>query len=464
MRAITDSRLVYALALWLLASSGGGLAHVPPFPGAVEADYAVQSRGRAMTPLKDTTQDPPYAATAYIDPDWVSDDDPSLFSGFQSIGTWNVQMFDYRTGEFGRYDTHSFEIEFDNGHTVTARVNTEYDVAIAEEVVQLWGTTLGQLPEGMVMELGELHFQGDDDTEAMGANAFTDPTHIVVHRGWSDRASRSGSIQEGALHELAHVVFQPRVEDPEWLEAQEADNCFISTYARDYPLQEDLAESFVPYLALKLTPDRVSAADRENITSCISARSRVLDGWIQELGLSLYPIASGEPEEDSTFRVSLEEPLRGVTHMGIGNLRGWAVASSGIVKVEVFVDGAYIYDAPYGGLRGDVGVAFSEIENASNSGFSAAYNYSALTAGEHTITVVAHSELGNTVEKSATFNVVKFAESFISDPNAVDLGGASCSLEGDEVNLIDAIVDEMLYDVKLKWRKQEQGFEIIEIR
>ena len=48
--------------------------------------------------------------------------------------------------------------------------------------------------------------------------------------------------------------------------------------------------------------------------------------------------------------------------------------------------------------------------------------------------------------------------------NAVDLGGASCSLEGDEVNLIDAIVDEMLYDVKLKWRKQEQGFEIIEIR
>ena len=75
--------------------------------------------------------------------------------------------------------------------------------------------------------------------------------------------------------------------------AKEADNCLKSTNARDHPLQEDSAESSAPYFALKLTPDRVSAGDRENITSCISSRSRVEDGWIQALGLSLCPIASG---------------------------------------------------------------------------------------------------------------------------------------------------------------------------
>ena len=108
MREITDARLSCALAVWLLASSGGVLAHEPPLPGADEIDHAVQGRSRAITPLKDMTQDPPYQGTTYIDPNWISDDDPSLFSGFQSIGTWNVQMYDYRTGAHGRYDTHSF--------------------------------------------------------------------------------------------------------------------------------------------------------------------------------------------------------------------------------------------------------------------------------------------------------------------------------------------------------------------
>lgn len=162
--------------------------------------------------------------------------------------------------------------------------------------------------------------------------------------------------------------------------------------------------------------------------------------------------------------LALEEPLNNETHLGIGNLRGWALASSGIAKVEVLVDGVYVYDAPYGGQRGDVGDAFSEIEDSDKSGFSLAYHCSALSAGEHTVTVVAHSELGDTEQKSTTFNVVKFAQNFISDPDAVNLNSATCSVAGDGVKLYDAFVDDVLYDVTLKWWKPEQGFDIIEIR
>ena len=164
------------------------------------------------------------------------------------------------------------------------------------------------------------------------------------------------------------------------------------------------------------------------------------------------------------MRLALAEPLNNETHLGIGNLRGWALAASGIAKVEVLVDGVYVYDAPYGGQRGDVGDAFSEIEDSDKSGFSLAYHCSALSAGEHTVTVVAHSELGDTEQKSVTFNVVKFAKNFISDPDAVNLNSATCSVAGDAVKLYDAFVDDVLYDVTLKWRKPEQGFEIIEIR
>ena len=171
------------------------------------------------------------------------------------------------------------------------------------------------------------------------------------------------------------------------------------------------------------------------------------------------------PTPPSVFRVALEEPVNGEIHSGVGNLRGWAVASSGITKVEIFIDGGYEFDAPYGAVRGDVGGAFPDVENATNSGYSLSYAYSLLSAGEHTITAVAHSESGAIKERSNTFTVVKFRSSdYITDPNAVDLNEASCSLEGDEIEVIDSMIDGLIYDLKLKWRTAEQGFEIIEVR
>ena len=61
---------------------------------------------------------------------------------------------------------------------------------------------------------------------------------------------------------------------------------------------------------------------------------------------------------DDVLRIMLEEPVAGEIHGGVGNLRGWAVATDGIDKIEIMIDGEYAFDAPYGGARGDVGGAF----------------------------------------------------------------------------------------------------------
>ena len=180
---------------------------------------------------------------------------------------------------------------------------------------------------------------------------------------------------------------------------------------------------------------------------------------------SVWLVAVADASEgDATFRLKLEEPINGEIHMGIGNLRGWSVASSGIEKVEIFIDGVYLDDAPYGGARDDIAGVFPDVESSGKSGFSQSFNYGILSAGEHTIKLVAHSELGNTAERNATFSVVKFDSDYISDPDAVDFDQASCSLSGDEISIVDALVDGWLYDIVLKWRKPEQGFEIVEIR
>ena len=68
-------------------------------------------------------------------------------------------------------------------------------------------------------------------------------------------------------------------------------------------------------------------------------------------------------DSDSIFRVKLEEPVLNEIHTGVGNLRGWAIAD-GIAKIEIYVDGVYAFDAPYGGERGDVAGAFPDVDSS----------------------------------------------------------------------------------------------------
>ena len=170
------------------------------------------------------------------------------------------------------------------------------------------------------------------------------------------------------------------------------------------------------------------------------------------------------PVDSGVLRVALEEPIEGQVHTGVGNLRGWAVASEGITKVEILIDGVLAFEAPYGGSRGDVGGAFPDVAGSSESGFSLAYNYSGLAAGPHIVTAVAYNAQGETQESSASFEVVRFDSPFIADPNAVNLNNSSCAVSSDEISIVDARVDGSVLDLVLKWRTAEQGFEIVEIR
>ena len=127
------------------------------------------------------------------------------------------------------------------------------------------------------------------------------------------------------------------------------------------------------------------------------------------------------------------------------------------------MDGNYAFDAPYGGARGDVGAAFPDVANSTESGFSLAYTYSNLASGTHTIEAVARTADGLEERSAATFAVVKFAQNFISDPQAVNLDSASCATEGDEISITGAAVAGEIYDIVMDWRIAEQGFEIVEV-
>ena len=170
------------------------------------------------------------------------------------------------------------------------------------------------------------------------------------------------------------------------------------------------------------------------------------------------------PAASLTRAVYIGEPVEGETHSGVGLVRGWAIASDGITKVEIWIDGVYFQNAPYGGARGDVGNAFPDVPGSNESGFALTFNYSNLSKGVHTVKAIAFTTDGATRETTATFTVDRFPNSFITASDAVILDSASCMVSGDEISIVDALVEQSPYDLLLKWRRAEQGFEIVEIR
>ena len=144
---------------------------------------------------------------------------------------------------------------------------------------------------------------------------------------------------------------------------------------------------------------------------------------------------TGSSELDSSLRLNLEEPAVDLVHMGVGNLRGWAISSAGIRKVEAFLDGELLGEIPYGGVRRDVGRVFPDIDGSDKSGFSMSFNYGGLSAGTHTIDVVAHSIDNQTASASAQFETVRFDKEFIGAGEVINLNAATSVLTSDQIQV-----------------------------
>ena len=82
------------------------------------------------------------------------------------------------------------------------------------------------------------------------------------------------------------------------------------------------------------------------------------------------------------LRVSVEEPLQDTAHSGIGAIRGWAVSSDPIDRIEVFIDEVYRFDIPTA-VCGEklVRLFLNEIELP---GYASSVNFNGLSKGNHT--------------------------------------------------------------------------------
>jgi hypothetical protein len=164
-----------------------------------------------------------------------------------------------------------------------------------------------------------------------------------------------------------------------------------------------------------------------------------------------------------SVRMNLESPIQGGVSSGVSNIRGWAVGLSGIDHVELYIDGQFYGNIPSGGRRDDVAAAYPAYPGSFNAGFSMAYNYGNLPAGTHTMSVTAVGKDSATASASATFDVVRFDNAFISDASAVSLAGASAFLTPGAVQLSRVLAGGTYYDITLVFRPETQRLEPVQI-
>lgn len=241
---------------------------------------------------------PPYSGTIFIDSDIITSSDPSSIQSTTYSGQGMVTMFDRRVNNWVTVNAYLFDVIWDDGLTSIAQINPEFgSVANATIEAEKYAFLIGQLPKILREDVNEIWVHQGVELFGGGNNS------ILIHTGQTINYENSGILEETLVHEASHTSLDAtHSASTGWLNAQNADNEFISTYAQDNPTREDIAESFLPWLMVRYRQNDISTIDFNNITQTIPNRLSYFD--LQNF--DLYPF---QGTTLSTDNVKLEKIL-----------------------------------------------------------------------------------------------------------------------------------------------------------
>lgn len=215
----------------------------------------------------------PYSGTIFIDPDIITSSDPSSIQSTTYSGQGMVTMFDRRVNNWVTVNAYLFDVIWDDGITSIAQINAEFgSFTNATIQAEKYAFLIGQLPKILREDVNEIWVHQGVEPFGGGNNS------ILIHTGQTINYENSGILEETLIHEACHTSLDAtHSASTGWLNAQNADNEFISTYAQDNPTREDIAESFLTWLAVRYRPNEISTVDFNNIIQTIPNRLSYFD-------------------------------------------------------------------------------------------------------------------------------------------------------------------------------------------
>ncbi len=233
-----------------------------------------------------------------------------------------------------------FDARCDGGaNSFKIQVHEDFTEAEAARAAQEYGKAAGRLPKVL----------------RSGIGAATGIRIVSIHKGshsWF-AGNRLGEIgiytelaqdkwnEEIMVHEAAHVSLDNRViSDSKWKAAQKADGKYISGHAQNYPQQEDVAESFLAYLAARYLPSRIGKSWETTILQTIPNRIAYFDALLSAGDMKPFVstaprVARGEVAADNPVTLSVsgngaisegDAALTVTATLGTANATGAALA------------------------------------------------------------------------------------------------------------------------------------------
>ena len=254
---------------------------------------------RTLDFVLEHTGEAPYPGTVWVTADILGPSDPTSLGSITYTGRGMREVFDRRVDRWVRVDAYLFEAQFGE-RTVEFQLNPEFGSREAAGMqVDAFAPAIGRLPAVLMSNLREVEINAGEG--AFGGNSYNGSILIHTEDRSTMDALRGGFLEEAFLHEAAHASLDPLHADaPGWRAAQQADRAFISEYAQDFPDREDIAESILPYFAVRYRPDRLTAAQRWLMTMTTPNRIAYFDD--QDFDMSPYtpagpiaPVPATEP-------------------------------------------------------------------------------------------------------------------------------------------------------------------------
>ena len=227
------------------------------------------------------TPQPPFWGTIFLDPDILTSEDSSAFISVNPTGMGERTIYDRRVENWITIEALLYEAIYADGLTIEIQFNPEFSESEANIEAPKYADAVGLLSTSLRKDVDALWINKGKELFGGGNRS------ILIHTGQTLEYERDGILEETLVHEATHTSLDnPYAQDPDWKEAQLADGNFISSYARDYPDREDLAETYLLYIAVRYRKDRISTELEEIILATIPHRMSYLD----TLPLDMYPI------------------------------------------------------------------------------------------------------------------------------------------------------------------------------
>ena len=232
----------------------------------------------------DNIKSPPFYGTIFIHSEIINDSDPSCFRDLNYLGQEIRTMFDRRVDDWIDNEAYCFPANYNDGLVIEVQVNSEFEnQQLAKKFAEKYAFLIGKLPNELRKDVQTVWIHKGMKPFGGGNN------NILIHTDWSEQNYEpQGIIEETLFHEACHTSLDLfHAKNSLWKNAQNLDSIFISEYARDNPIREDIAESYLPYFAIRYRRDRLPEELIKKIENAMPNRIKYFDSQ----SFKMYPIS-----------------------------------------------------------------------------------------------------------------------------------------------------------------------------